>query len=75
MARLSTTRQPELLPLPPAAFLGLRLFLRSDGMPSVDHDSTSHPVITPVELDTLGHWLRIGEPTLVARWRLGRRSS
>lgn len=33
-------------------FLGCAAFLRSDGMPSVDHGSTSRPVITPVELDT-----------------------
>jgi hypothetical protein len=44
-------------------------------MPSVDHGSTSHTVITAVEVVTLGHWLRIGEPRLVARRRLGRRSS
>ena len=29
------------------------------------HGSTSHTVITAVEVDTLGHWLRIGEPRLV----------
>ncbi len=56
-------------------FLGLRLLLGSDGMPSVDHGSTSHTVITAVEVDTLGHSLRIGEPRLVARLRLGRRPS
>ena len=58
-----------------AAFLGLALFLDQMVCPVLIMAPPPHSVITPVELDTLGHWLRIGEPRLFARWRLGRRSS